>query len=366
LDRVIGHLDLDYFYAQVEEAQDPSIKARPVLVCVFSGRTEESGVVSTANYRARVLGVNSGMPIVLAKRKLIASDPVIIKMEHEKYEAISERIMQALSEQVDTLEQTGIDEAFFDITTSTKGDYDEARSVAESIKSSILRDENLACSIGIGRSKAVANICSDVAKPAGLVIVRPESTQAFLSKLPVSKIHGVGPKTASILGEAGVSVIGDLSSADSVYLEHRLGKRFTAFLLAVSTGSDDDPVLAGIQPAQLSRVVTLKRDTRDPDEAFQQIAGGVDYIHDKLASAAKSFRTVTAIGILTDLSTRTKSKTLETPVNDAVTLREYAQDLFRELSASVPKDFRRVGLRVSGLVNVDTQKSLSEFLQPAR
>ncbi len=149
LSRIVGHLDLDYFFAQVEEVENPSLKARPVLVCVFSGRTEESGVISTANYRAREHGVKSGMPIALAKRRLQGVEATFIRMDHAKYEAYSARVMEILRSEVDKLEQTGIDEAFFDITKRTGGDYTAASSLAKEIKARILSEEKLTCSIGI-------------------------------------------------------------------------------------------------------------------------------------------------------------------------------------------------------------------------
>jgi len=366
LERVIGHIDLDYFYAQVEEVEKPSLKERPVIVCVFSGRTEDSGVVSTANYRARELGVHSGMPIVLAKKKLEGKNAAVIKMEHEKYEVVSSRIMEDLAQRVDILEPTGIDEAFFDLTASTGGDYAKARNTAEAIKESILNNERLTCSVGLGRSKVVAKLGSDIAKPAGLKVIKPETTIAFLSPLQVTKLYGVGPKTASTLGEMGIKTVGDLARTDSSALDSRFGRRFEAYLLAAAKGEDDDPVLAGLEPTQFSRIVTLKRDTRDPREAFEQLAAGIEYVHGKVVSSGKSFRTVTVIGILSDLSTKTKGKTFETPVNDVATLKESTFDLFDELSRAVGKDFRRVGLRVSGLTNVEDQTSLSEFLRPVR
>ena len=126
LSRIVGHLDLDYFYAQVEEVEDSSLKDTPVLVCVFSGRTEESGVVSTSNYKAREYGIKSGMPIALAKRRLNGIQASFIRMDHGKYEMYSERVMEILRGEVDVLEQAGIDEAFFDITKKTGGDYDVA------------------------------------------------------------------------------------------------------------------------------------------------------------------------------------------------------------------------------------------------
>jgi DNA polymerase IV (DinB-like DNA polymerase) len=366
LERVIGHIDLDYFYAQVEEVENPSLKVRPVIVCVFSGRTEDSGVVSTANYKARELGVHSGMPIVLAKKKLEGKNAAVIKMEHEKYEVVSSRIMDDLAQRVDILEPTGIDEAFFDLTASTGGDYARAQKTAETIKESILKSEHLTCSVGLGRSKVVAKLGSDMAKPGGLTMVKPESTMAFLSPLPVTKLYGVGPKTAAIFEEIGIKTVGELVRIDPSALDARFGRKFGAYLLAAAKGEDDDPVRAGLEPTQFSRIVTLKRDTKDPMEAFEQLAAGIGYVHDKLVSSGKSCRTVTAIGILSDLSTKTKSKTFETPVNDKAILRESARTLFEELSATVNKDFRRVGLRVSGFTSVEDQTSLSEFLHPVR
>ena len=364
--RVIGHLDLDYFYAQVEEVENPSLKERPVIVCVFSGRTEESGVVSTANYKAREFGVHSGMPITQAKKRLEGHDSEVIRMDHEKYEVVSSRIMEELERLVDVLEPTGIDEAFFDLTGSTKGDYGEARKLAESIKDTIMKNERLTCSIGIGRSKVVAKLGSDMAKPGGLTVISPETTESFLAPLDASKLYGVGPKTTLTLEEIGIKTVGELAKADRSELEKRFGMKFGGYLLAAATGTDADPVVAGLEPTQFSRVVTLKRDTRDPGEVAEQLSEGIRYIHGKLTSSGKSFRTVTAIGILTDLSTKTRSKTFETSVSDPTVIRETVPALFDELSRTIGKDFRRAGVRISGLENAQDQTSLSEFLSPTR
>jgi len=365
LSRVIGHVDLDYFYAQVEEVENPSLKGKPVIVCVFSGRTEESGVVSTANYEARKFGVHSGMPIVLAKKKLEGSDPAVVRMEHEKYEVVSTRIMEDLEGMVDVLEPTGIDEAFFDITTSTAGDYDRARKLAVLMKESILKNEHLTCSVGLGRSKAVAKLGSDSAKPAGLVVVVPDATESFLAPLQASQLYGVGPKTASALGQMGIKTIGDLSKADPTDLEGHFGRKFGGYLSAAAKGLDPEPVVSGLEPTQFSRIVTLKRDTRNPQEVLEQLSEGIEYVHGKAKSSAKSFRTIAAIGILTDLSTKTKSRSFETPIYDPALIRDTTLVLFDELSKTVTKDFRRVGVRISGLADAEDQTSLSQFSRGA-
>ena len=366
LPKVIGHIDFDYFYAQVEEVENPSLKGRPVIVCVFSGRTEDSGVVSTANYKAREFGVHSGMPIVQAKKRLGGHDPEVIRMDHEKYEAISNRITEKLEQMVDLLEPTGIDEAFFDITNSTGGDYSRARRSAESIKAAITKSENLTCSIGIGRSKVVAKLGSDMAKPGGLTVISPETTESFLAPLDASKLFGVGPKTTSALEEMGIRTIGELAKTSPPELERRFGRKFGGYLLAAATGTDADPVVAGLEPTQFSRIVTLRRDTSDPKEVTEQLSEGMRYIHGKLTSSGKSFKTVTAIGILTDLSTKTKSKTFETAVSDLTTIGETVSALFDELSRTAGKELRRAGVRVSSLEDAEDQTSLSEFLRPAR
>ena len=364
--RVIGHIDLDYFYAQIEEVEDPSLKERPVIVCVFSGRTEDSGVVSTANYGARALGVHSGMPIVLAKKKLEGKDPAVIKMDHEKYEVVSGRIMEIIEQKVDVLEPTGIDEAFFDLTSSTGGDYAKARERAESIKISIFQSEHLTSSVGLGRSKVVAKLGSDMAKPNGLMVITPERTAETLNPLPVTRLYGIGPKTASTLEEMGIKTVRGLSGAAAPDLEARFGRKFGAYLLAAATGTDEDPVVAGLEPTQFSRIVTLKHDTRDPADVFRQLAEGIQYVHGKVTVSKKLFKTVTAIGILTDLSTKTKSRTFETPTDDASTFKDTALELFQELSKLAGKDFRRAGIRVSGLVATEDQISLSEYLEPVK
>ena len=364
--RVIGHIDLDYFYAQVEEVNDPQIKDRPVVVCVFSGRTVDSGVVSTSNYKARALGVKSGMPIVTAKKKLDGHDPVVIKMEHEKYEVVSGRVMDLVNERVDIFEKAGIDEAFFDVTASSGGDYRAAAKIAQGIKDAIYQNEGLTCSVGLGRSKVVAKLGSDSAKPGGLMTVLPDSTGAFLGPLPVTKLYGVGPKTAAVLGEIGVRTVEELSLTDPTLLERRFGRKLGSYLLTAASGTDTDPVLANLEPTQFSRIVTLKRDTRDAAEALGQLADGLASIQGKLMESGKSFRTISAIGILTDLSAKTKSKTFDIPVKDPSLIRENALGLLSDLVESTDKDLRRVGVRVSELSDSMDQRSLSEFLGPSR
>ena len=359
--RVIGHVDLDYFYAQVEEVENPSIKGRPVLVCVFSGRTEDSGVVGTANYPARELGVGSGMPIAFAKKRLEGKDAVLIPMHHEKYEAISEKVMQVVRERVDVLEQTGIDEAFFDVTKDCDGDFSTAEALAVEIRSAIRGSQGLTASIGLGRSKVVAKMASDSAKPDGLKVVLPEATEGFLNPLPVIKLYGVGPKTAQALEAIGVRTIGDLAGADTEKLRRTFGDRTAFYLHEAATGTDAEPVAERQGVTQLSRIITLKRDTRDADQMLAELSPAIEDLHNRLVSKGTAFKTLSAMGITADLSAKTKSKTYEVPVESLAGCRNDIRSLLRELAGSAGKDLRRAGIRLSGLSTKSDQTSLTQF-----
>lgn len=364
---MIGHLDLDYFYAQVEEVMDPTLKGRPVVVCVFSGRTEDSGVVSTANYVAREFGVRSGIPITLAKSKLKGKNPALIRMERDKYEQVSDRIMELIRADVDVLEQTGIDEAFMDITKRAGDDYANAKSFATELKAAILKAEGLTCSVGIGRSKVVAKIASDYHKPDGLTVVTPAATTGFLRPLPVGKMYGVGPKAGRTLESAGVRTLGELAATPIELLESQFGRKTAVYLHVAATGDDDEPVEER-EKTQFSRIITLKNDTADPDLAFTELLPAIEDLHAKLAANRSSFRVISVIGILTDLSIKTKSYTLESPLDDLDTMKAESRRLLAALAGSVGREFRRIGVRVSGLVETEGQTSMTAYYggeQPA-
>lgn len=360
MSRIVGHLDLDYFYAQVEEVENPSLKGTPVVVCVYSGRTEDSGVVSTANYKARERGVKSAMPIAFAKRRLEGAGATFIAMDHEKYEAYSDRVMELIRTEVDTLEQTGIDEAFFEITKKTEGDYRRAETIGKALKAKVLAEEKLTCSVGIGPNKVVAKIASAFQKPDGLTVVEEASAPAFLAPLAVDRIYGVGPKTARALEENGVSTIRELAAFPTERLADLVGRKLAAYLHNASSGLDEEPVVDRAGSTQLSRIVTLKHDSSDPQEVVTELLPAIRDIQTRLVSKNLFFRTVSAIGIAKDLSLHTKSKTLETPTNDYSVLEKETRDLFAALVRETGP-LRRAGVRLSALQDMVDQHSLTEF-----
>ncbi len=358
--RIVGHLDLDYFYAQVEEVENPSLKDRPVLVCVFSGRTEDSGVVSTANYRARESGVKSGMPIALAKRRLEGLGAALIPMDRGKYEVYSDRVMDILKGEVDAFEQAGIDEAFFDITKRAGGDYGSAASLAAAVKARILKEEGLTCSIGLGPNKVVAKMASDFQKPDGLTVVREAQASAFMSSMAIEKIWGVGPKTAKALEAMGITTVSALAHAPVESLADALGKKLAVYLHDAANGVDEEPVAEGRGISQISRIVTLKQDTDEVGQIVGQLTASLADLRDKLLARHLFFKSISVIGIRGDLSLRTKSKTLETPTSDPAVMEKETRELFGILVAEAGA-LRRAGVRVSGLQDMADQHSLTEF-----
>jgi DNA polymerase IV (archaeal DinB-like DNA polymerase) len=362
LARVVGHLDLDYFYAQVEEVEDPSLRALPVVVCVYSGRTEDSGVVSTANYKARELGVRSGIPIALAKRRLEGKDAKLIRMDRAKYQTYSEKVMEIVKEGVDVMEQTGIDETFFDITKRSREDYDAAVGIAIEIKRNIIDHEKLTCSIGLAPNKVVAKLASDFKKPDGLMVVPPVDLNRFMQTMSVEKLYGIGPKSAKTLKEAGVITIGDLAGKDMSALDQLFGQKFAVYLHNASNGTDDEPVVETGAAKQFSRIITLKRNSRNLEEITTELSPAIDDVHKRVLEKELFFRSISVIGILTDLSTKTRSKSLETPTDDLLSLKRTVTELFSSL-LNETGELRRVGIRVSDFSEAKTQSSLAEFLR---
>ena len=360
MSRIVGHLDIDYFYAQVEEVENPSLKGTPVLVCVYSGRTEESGVVSTANYRARELGVRSGMPIALAKKRLSNANATFVRMDHSKYEEYSDRLMDIMRDQVDVLEQAGIDEAYFDITKKASGSFAAATELARELKDKILVKEKLSCSVGIAPNKVIAKIASDFKKPNGLTVVKDTEAKAFVATLAVEKIYGVGPKTMKNLEERGINTVADLAKTPTEDLAELVGRSLAVYLHNAANGIDDEPVVERAAASQLSRVVTLKHDTGDPDRVVGELLPALKNLHEKLVAKGVFYRNVSVIGILKDLSLRSKGKTLETPTNDYMTLEKETRELFAALMSEVG-ELRRAGVRLGDLQSMVDQHSLTEF-----
>ena len=355
-------VDLDYFFAQCEELRNPALKEKPVVIGVYSGRTEESGAVSTANYAARKYGVKSGMPLFLAKRKLEGVDAVFLPVDHEYYEQISDKLMRVFRGYADVFEQVGIDEAYLDVTCRVHGSFDEAKALVAQMKVDVRNQVGVTFSVGVGPNRLVAKVACDVQKPDGLTIVRAEDVNAFLQPLPVDRLIGVGRKTLQRMTELGVKTIGDLAKFDVQRLVEVFGSTLGVYFHNAANGVDDEPVREAGEPESVSRIGTLKQDSRDLTFILEKTDSLTAEIHGELVKKGLSFRQVGIIAVLTDLTVRSRSQTLEQPTRTLEALRKTVRELLERFLEDSDIEVRRIGVKVSQLAKEESvQKRLESF-----
>jgi DNA polymerase IV (DinB-like DNA polymerase) len=360
--RGIMLVDFDYFFAQCEELRNPALKDKPVVVGVYSGRTEESGAVSTANYVARKYKVKSGIPLYLAKRRLEGTEAVFLPVDYEFYEQISDKIMPTLKGYADIFEQVGIDEAYLDVTQKTRGNFEVAGDLVKKMKNDVKNQVGITFSVGVGPNKLVAKIAADSQKPDGLTIVKPEEAERFLSPLPVNRLVGVGRKTTTKMGELGVKTIGDLARYDTQKLGEIFGKNIGVYFHNAANGVDNEPVQETGEAESISRISTLKENTRDLNVVLEKCNQLIEDIHKELVQGNISFRNVGIIAIMTDLSVRSRSKTLETATSDMEVLKRTVRELFEKFLGESELEVRRVGVKVSQFSKEEReQKKLTSF-----
>jgi DNA polymerase IV (DinB-like DNA polymerase) len=364
ISRVIMLVDLDYFFAQCEELRNPSIKDRPVVVCVHSGRTEDSGAVSTANYIARKYGVKSGMPIFVAKKKLEGTNAVFLPLDYVLYEEISGKIMDILKDFTDRFEQVGIDEAYLDVTQKGNESFEEGRRLAENVKNEILRQQKLTCSIGVGPNKLVAKIAADTKKPDGLTVVTPEQVTVFLAPLLVSRLIGVGTKTRERMQALGINTVFDLSRYDMQKLIAVFGKTSATYFHNASLGIDEEAVQETGQATSISRIATLKQDSREIDFILEKTDELCKEIEAAVATAKMLFKTIGIIIITTDMIIHTRSETLENPTDSLETMKGTVKELLERFFSQEESKARRVGVKISNFFKEHkSQTQLTSFIE---
>ncbi len=247
--RIIGHLDMDAFFAAVEERDRPELKGLPLVVGADPAGGQGRGVVSTANYKAREYGIHSALPISRAwklseaARRRGRPAAVFVRVNYRRYSQVSERIMALLREFAPVVEEAGIDEAYFDL--SFAGSYERAAEICRQIKGQIKSREGLTASVGIGPNKLVAKIASDFKKPDGLTVVTEEEAEDFLAPLAVRKIPGIGPKTEKFLAPRGIKTVQDLKRFSAPELQEIFGK-WGPELYERIRGRHDSPLVTGV------------------------------------------------------------------------------------------------------------------------
>lgn len=361
--RIVMLVDLDYFFAQCEEKRNPSIKGKPVVVCVYSGRTQDSGAVSTANYEARKYGVKSGIPISLAKRRLKDVDAVFLPVDKEFYKQISDDVMEILRRYADHFEQVSIDEAYLDVSSKTKMSYQRAKQLALKLKAKVFVETQLTCSIGVGPNKLVAKIAADIRKPNGLTVVKPEEVRWFLAPLPVRSLVGVGKKTEKKLETFGVRTVGQLAKFDVQRLIDVFGRKSGTYFHNASLGLDDDPVQERGEPESVSRISTLKEDTKDLETILDDAYKLCEDVHARLLRRALFYRSVSVHVVGKDLNSYSRSKTFENPTNSLETFKETVKELFEKFLNESNIEARRVGVKLSSLTKKEEnhQKQITSF-----
>ncbi|AIF83738.1 nucleotidyltransferase/DNA polymerase involved in DNA repair [Candidatus Nitrososphaera evergladensis SR1] len=370
LQRVVMHVDFDYFFAQCEEIRRPEIKERPVLVCVFSGRTEDSGVVSTANYVARKYGVKSGIPIRVAKAKLAQVDNALfLPLDADYYRQVSESAMAVIKEHADVFEHVGIDECFIDVSQRVKGSFDAAGALARTIKQQVQERIGLTCSVGVAPNKMLAKVASDYNKPDGLTAVGPENAVQFISALDVDKIPGIGPKTRDRLAELGVKTAGDLASFDLFKLMQEFGKKTATYIHNAAKGIDDEPVTEsadGDRKQQIMRIVTLKKDAQSAEEMYADLEEICKQVYESATEKKAAFGSVGIILILDDLENVTRSRALKAHASSLDLLRATARSLLDEAMGEKKRSVRRLGVRISDLQDSSGQNTLFDYFSTAK
>ena len=362
--RIVMLVDFDYFFAQCEELRNPAFKDKPVVVGVYSGRTEESGVVSTANYVAREYGVKSGIPIYLARKRLEGIEAVFLPIDIAFYAQTSDKIMQVLRGYADSFEQTSIDEAYLDVTEKVNRSFEAARELAQRIKSKVRDDTGISFSVGIGPNKLVAKIAADNQKPDGLQVVKEREVESFLSPLPINRLPGVGRKTSAKMSELGIRKFGELASYDVQRLVDVFGKKLGVYFHNGAKGIDNLPVQETGEAESISRISTLKENTRDFVMVFKKATELAADIYKDVVQRNIAFKQISIIAIMADLRVRSRSKTLEKATIDLEVLKGAVRELFDKFLGESELEIRRVGVKISNFTKEEVeQKRLTNFFQ---
>lgn len=361
--RAVMHIDFDYFFAQCEELRRPEIKGRPVVVCVFSGRTEDSGVVSTANYVARKYGVKSGIPIRVAKAKLAeVKDALLLPLDIDYYRQVSDRAMAIIRAHANIFEHVGIDECYIDVSEATAGDFAAAERLALQIKEETRTQMRLTCSVGIAPNKMLAKVASDFKKPDGLTVVKPDDAAAFAGALQVDRVPGIGPKTRDRLAELGILTGTQLAGFDLFRLIEEFGKKNATYMHNAAMGMDDEPVVESEgERKQLMRIITLKKDAAQAADMHADLEDICRSLHGLVEQKKLAFKTVGVILILKDLENVIRSRTLKTYASSLDVLHSTARSILDEIV--IDKGVRRLGVRVADFQDVAGQGTLFDFMQ---
>lgn len=345
--RKIIHVDMDAFFASVEQLDQPELRGRAVVV---GGDPKGRGVVAAASYEARRFGIRSAMPCGEAARRCASA--VFVRPRMERYREVSQQI-RAIFESVTTLvEPLSLDEAYLDVTENSLEEPLAGR-VAIHLKRRIRDEVGLTASAGVGPNKLIAKIASDLEKPDGLVIIPPERVLGFVSSLPVERLWGVGPATAKRLHEMGLRLAGDVAERSVEDLVNRFGNQGRT-LHALSRGIDERPVHNQREPKSRGSETTFEGDVTSEARLSLELGRLAEDVSRRLGRLGRAGRTVTLKVRYSDFTTITRSRTLSAPTQDGATIARAAQELLTTATEAGERPIRLMGVNVSSLNQDDT------------
>jgi DNA polymerase-4 len=339
---ILGHLDLDAFFAAVEELEDPELRAKPLVV---GGDPHGRGVVATANYEARRFGIHSAMSCAEARRRCPSA--VFVHPRHSVYKEYSRAVWSAVREVVPTVERTGMDEGYLDLG-EVAATFGEARALAEAVQTSVRGATSLSASIGVASSKVVAKIASDRRKPGGLTVVPAGKEASFLAPFDVRKLPGVGPRSEARLRAAGLETVGALAALTDSDLRRLLPGKVGALLRDRARGIDPRPLETTSERISISTEETFERDIADRDRLKDELRRMAARLAEHLQRSGETARTVTTKVRYPDFAIRSRSTSIPVGTDDAERIAELACACLDRALDDRPGALRLVGVGVSG------------------
>lgn len=347
--RRILHLDMDAFFAAVEERRNPDLRGKPVVIG-GGGDPSSRGVVSTASYEARKYGIHSAMPLRTAFR--LCPQAIFLPVDYDEYVRASTRFKAVLHRFSPVMEDVGIDEAYLDLSDIDRPPAE----IAADIKRQIFDETQLSCSIGIAPNKLLAKIASDMQKPDGLTILAEKDVPVRIWPMPARKLLGVGPKTEAHLKRIGVETIGQIAALPVERLTEEFGRSWGHYLHEASRGLDDSPVMTHWEPRSMSREMTFESDVRDWQVIARTMADLTKDVVKALRGDGYRGRTVTLKIRFSDFETHTRSISLKEVTDSEETIRRTVFECLKKVE--LKRRVRLIGVRLSNLEKTGSREKM--------
>lgn len=338
--RKIIHVDMDAFYASVEQRDNPDLRGKPVAV----GGSSKRGVVAAASYEARAFGVKSAMPSVTAQRR--CPDLIFVKPRFEVYRSVSRQIREIFARHTDLIEPLALDEAYLDVTEDKQG-IGSAVKIARTIRAAIHEETGLTASAGVSYNKFIAKLASDQNKPDGLCIILPEQGEAFVATLPVRRFHGVGPRTAEKMERLGIRTGADLRAMSEEWLQRNFGSS-GSYLFKAARGIDNRRVNPSRERKSVGGELTYFEDKQGSEELRAALDEIVDIVWRRIESSGVQGRTVVMKARYSDFRTLTRSKSLPRNVHDRAEFTAIGHALLDQILPA-EMGIRLLGLTLGGI-----------------